>query len=773
MAQAATPPAPPSLSLPLVAPLSLELIHEDPRKRLVLTVGSIDHLEADPMVVHPVVRVWLVDGLTGALLHTTDHSCGYYTQACDLRIRQILTPSWMEEILLDVHDAVLSSKAEAVLFFEVLDMPTENIKGERVYPVLLRYVAWGYLKLCDHRRRPNFARDLNVQLFRYPYERSVLRTLWLSVVPSMMYTNYCAAVPRNVAPPPPDTFVPPIFFIYMDVKNRLDEYPACLSVRIDVRPVSYVPIPPARHPREVAVYEDIVSVIMKGQPAARVTTTPRSRVTTPRSSSLVDGEGDILVPLESMSGGPGGVDPGPLLICGRDQGEPCASVGDMKYLTTLPGGTHGCAAVCFSPCGKYLACGISGEHCIVDLYDTRYQNFRRIYRYKGHQKTIYDVSFSPDSAYILSASADGTARVWSAVAKGANAPDAETFQSDDDGCVAALYHQSYLYTAVFLYSANFVATGSFDGMIRIWCVATAAEVRVLERQSSRIVRLVFDPSGSRLWSADASGVLSVWKLKNDVEANDVSTSERPRTTEMFLDRGILELQVLHGSTVLVQTGVDGCATILDAIGFRVRRRITGLPRSTAAAAPLATLTPDGRTLYCSTMNGNISAWDVTSGTHIGPVSGFTMHNTVTEETKEGVNPPGHLEESSVPMYRVVWSPSDNKFAGATFAAHINYVRLWCKETVMEDLATVSRSVTFSSSLKRRATNAHQRLSRSRAFTKSVFLEPSSISQPSSNDDRWSAIRQIVKKWGDAVQSRVAGGHSGVVVPEQHNITSVA
>ena len=534
-------------------------------QRLTLTVGHVDHMEADPCIIHPFVRTWLVDGLTGQLLHHERNAHGHYTHPCDLRIRQIVSPSWGEEVPLDVLDNITKHKPEAMLLFEIMDFPSENIRGERVYPQTLRYIAWGYLKLLDHRRRPNIHRDIAVQLFRYPYERPYLKTLFYMCLPARFASsNHCGSVPANATPLPHGSpNVPMVYSIYLNPQNRMDKYGAALCVRLEPRPELQMGslADDTRHPREILALEEVLTHVI---PQFRKHhSSSGSMHVTPRSTHA----SSVVVEHTIIS-----EDPGPLLLCSRRRGEPCAPLTDMRYLATLPSATQGCTWISFSSCGKYLVCGVSGgEGCEVIVYDVRHESVRRIAKFRGHHKTIYECTFSPDSGMVLSCSADGTTRVWAM--PHANKPNALLFP-DEDGCVASMAHPCYVYTSVFVFDDAHIATGGFDGLVRIWSVATAAEVRVLERQPSRITRLVFDVTGGRLWCIDGSSVLCVWRLQN--AGGDIFSAEKPKTTDMFADKGAVELQVLHGTTVMVQTASDGCATVMDAIGFRVRRRLTAV-----------------------------------------------------------------------------------------------------------------------------------------------------------------------------------------------------
>lgn len=85
-------------------------------------------------------------------------------------------------------------------------------------------------------------------------------------------------------------------------------------------------------------------------------------------------------------------------------------------------------------------------------------------RLSGHQKLVYDLSWSRKGKYLLSASADGTARVWSL---------SEQKQEK------VLAHPSFVYAAQFHPRVTtVVVTASYDSAVRVWGIdADRSEVR--------------------------------------------------------------------------------------------------------------------------------------------------------------------------------------------------------------------------------------------------------------------------------------------------------
>jgi WD40 repeat protein len=64
-------------------------------------------------------------------------------------------------------------------------------------------------------------------------------------------------------------------------------------------------------------------------------------------------------------------------------------------------------AMDLAPNGRYLVTAAGYAWYLWDL-----QTGRELYRHTGHTGIVNDVRFSPDGQYVITASADGTARTW-------------------------------------------------------------------------------------------------------------------------------------------------------------------------------------------------------------------------------------------------------------------------------------------------------------------------------------------------------------------------
>ena len=122
----------------------------------------------------------------------------------------------------------------------------------------------------------------------------------------------------------------------------------------------------------------------------------------------------------------------------------------------------------------------------------------------GHQKPITSVSFSGDGRRVVTASNDGTARVW-----------------NTDGTGSALVlagHQGEVHSAVFDSLGQRVVTVSTDGTARVWNADGTGDALILAGHEKHVVSAEFSPDGQRVVTASRDKTARVWNADGTGEA---------------------------------------------------------------------------------------------------------------------------------------------------------------------------------------------------------------------------------------------------------------
>jgi WD40 repeat protein len=113
---------------------------------------------------------------------------------------------------------------------------------------------------------------------------------------------------------------------------------------------------------------------------------------------------------------------------------------------------------------------------------------------RGHKGDVYGLAFSPDAKHLASASADGTARI---------------FTLGTAKLKRTLRHPDPVMSVAYSADGKRLLTGGADAIIRIWPVKGGAPT-VLYGHRGAINSAVFNPHGNRVVSAGEDGAVRVW-----------------------------------------------------------------------------------------------------------------------------------------------------------------------------------------------------------------------------------------------------------------------
>lgn len=139
---------------------------------------------------------------------------------------------------------------------------------------------------------------------------------------------------------------------------------------------------------------------------------------------------------------------------------------------------QGCFRLKFSHRGRYLAaaCTQPNDRSIIKIFDVEDEtdNSPKIIL-KGHNDIIHDMDWSRDDDYLISASSDGTVRIWNLHDKNPSSTDKCKYLDNDHlFFMGECFHPSYVYGAKIHPESGrdtiYIASVCFDGFLRIWRV---------------------------------------------------------------------------------------------------------------------------------------------------------------------------------------------------------------------------------------------------------------------------------------------------------------
>ncbi|HEV3262220.1 MAG TPA: WD40 repeat domain-containing protein [Gemmataceae bacterium] len=178
-----------------------------------------------------------------------------------------------------------------------------------------------------------------------------------------------------------------------------------------------------------------------------------------------------------------------------------AETGEPLFPLKAAGGAlHAADMATFSPDGRYLAA--ITRHVLNDQETALLWDFssgvNAVARLTGHEGSIQSATFSPDSRWLVTTSADRTARTWE-VATGKQ-------------WFVLRGHPRAVTSAAFSRDGRWLVTASDDWTARIWDVATGKEWFTLKGHQGPVTSAVFSPDGRQVLTASADGTARLWPV---------------------------------------------------------------------------------------------------------------------------------------------------------------------------------------------------------------------------------------------------------------------
>ncbi|EDO18628.1 hypothetical protein Kpol_1048p59 [Vanderwaltozyma polyspora DSM 70294] len=191
----------------------------------------------------------------------------------------------------------------------------------------------------------------------------------------------------------------------------------------------------------------------------------------------------------------------------------------------------------FSAGDEYLLS--ASEDKTVRLWSV--QDDKPLVSYKGHEKPVWDVEFSPSCNNLFAtASNDQTARLWSCdrvyplrVMAG---------HLNDVDCVS--FHSN----------GRYIFTGSSDKTVRMWDINTGDSVRLFMGHNSTVTSLSVSPDGKWISTGSDDGIITIW---------DIGSGRKLKNMRGHGKSSIHSLSYNPEGTLLVSGGADQSVRVWD------------------------------------------------------------------------------------------------------------------------------------------------------------------------------------------------------------------
>jgi WD40 repeat protein/serine/threonine protein kinase len=256
------------------------------------------------------------------------------------------------------------------------------------------------------------------------------------------------------------------------------------------------------------------------------------------------------------------------------------------------------------------------ELCPPDLRGWEWHYLKRL-RYKSpvplrHDAAVLSAAVSPDGQRIASGSQDGTIKVWD-VATG----------RDLAGLVA---HEGQVAGVAFNSDGQRLATGSWDGTVKLWDVQalvnhrSASPLRILKGHTGRVNYVAFSPDGRNLASTSAGigqnvGEIKIWDAATGADVGTLASPEGNVYCVAFSPDG----------EQLASAGADKSVRLWNVHTGQEQQIFRGHTEVVWAVA----FSPDGQRLASGggqafdSLEGELKIWDLQTGQEVSALRGHT------------------------------------------------------------------------------------------------------------------------------------------------------
>lgn len=219
---------------------------------------------------------------------------------------------------------------------------------------------------------------------------------------------------------------------------------------------------------------------------------------------------------------------------------------------------------------------------------------KRTIQLRGHTQPVYGIGWSSDEKQIVTASADGTARIW----------DSATGTQR----LVLRGHSAGVNSAAFSPDGKLVVTASNDGTARIWEVSTGKELSALKGHTGPVKQARFSPDNKQIITAGSDRTARVWEVSTGRELKNLSGHSAALNDAAFSP---------DGKTALTASE-DGTARMWDLASGKEKIILKGHQ----GAVNRAVFIPDGKTVVTGGADKTLRFWEVSTGKNISTVIGY-------------------------------------------------------------------------------------------------------------------------------------------------------
>ncbi|EJD06306.1 WD40 repeat-like protein [Fomitiporia mediterranea MF3/22] len=264
---------------------------------------------------------------------------------------------------------------------------------------------------------------------------------------------------------------------------------------------------------------------------------------------------------------------------------------------------------------------------------------------EGHTHYILTVSFSPDGKYIASGSWDGTVRMWD-------------FESGEMVCHLFEGHQVAVNSLAFSPDSRLLVTGSWDKKVRIWDIESREVVSgPFEGHVDGVRTVAFAQDGKHIASGSGDMTIRVWDVENRAVSQVLEGHKGAVRSVAFSSDKKRIFSASEDKTIRVWNVETGQATGEPFVGH-------------TKEIYCMSVSPNGRHLASGSCDNTVRVWDVESGQLVsGP---FEHADSVYSVC---FAPDGkRVVSGSADRTIIVWEVATGEIVSGPFTGHVGTIR---------------------------------------------------------------------------------------------------
>jgi WD40 repeat protein/tRNA A-37 threonylcarbamoyl transferase component Bud32 len=126
----------------------------------------------------------------------------------------------------------------------------------------------------------------------------------------------------------------------------------------------------------------------------------------------------------------------------------------------------------------------------------------------GHTNGVESVSFSPDGKYLASGSRDGIIKLW-------NVSDGSLIRTFEG-------HNDSVHSVSFSPDGRYIASGSDDKTVRLWDTSSGVLVKKFKNHKGSVYQVVFSNDGRYLFSGGSDKKINIWDVNEKKHINNIN-----------------------------------------------------------------------------------------------------------------------------------------------------------------------------------------------------------------------------------------------------------